>query len=83
LHYTPLHHTRALPAFAAAHRQHTLRVGRTGRAGDKEGVAISLLLDGRDARFAGLLVSSLTLGGQDVPPALHALAMKVSRGRGA
>lgn len=55
------------------------RVGRTGRAGDKEGVAYTLLVDGssRDAHFAGLLVNSLTLGGQEVPGALAGLAMKV------
>lgn len=55
------------------------RVGRTGRAGDKEGVAITLLLANKDAHFAGLLVNSLSLGGQEVPRDLHALAMKVGR----
>jgi hypothetical protein len=59
------------------------RVGRTGRAGDKEGVAVTLLLENtnRDTHFAGLLVNSLTLGGQQVPNSLYALAMKV-RGDG-
>jgi ATP-dependent RNA helicase DDX42 len=58
---------------------YTSRVGRTGRAGDKEGVAVTLLLEGvnRDTHFAGLLVNSLTLGGQEVPRSLYALAMKV------
>jgi hypothetical protein len=56
----------------------TCRVGRTGRAGDKEGVAITLLLAKNDAHFAGLLVNSLSLGGQEVPRELHALAMNVS-----
>lgn len=51
-------------------------VGRTGRAGDKEGKAYSLLLPG-DARFAGLLAQSLAVAGQEVPQALHELAMKV------
>jgi superfamily II DNA/RNA helicase len=64
-----------LPALCAC------RVGRTGRAGDKEGVAVTLLLEGvnRDTHFAGLLVNSLTLGGQEVPRSLYALAMKVRR----
>lgn len=55
------------------------RVGRTGRAGDKEGVAITLLVDGsnKDAHFAGQLVNSLTLGEQEVPRTLYELAMKV------
>lgn len=54
------------------------RVGRTGRAGDKEGVAYTLLLGKKDSHFAGLLVNSLSLGGQEVPRDLHALAMNVS-----
>lgn len=56
------------------------RVGRTGRAGDKEGVAYTLLLGRKDAHFAGLLVNSLSLGGQEVPRDLHELAMNVSMG---
>jgi hypothetical protein len=59
----------------------TRRVGRTGRAGDKEGVAYTLLLGKKDSHFAGLLVNSLSLGGQDVPRDLHTLAMKVSTQR--
>jgi len=55
----------------------SVRVGRTGRAGDKEGVAFTLLLGNKDAHFAGLLVNSLSLGGQEVPRDLHGLAMKV------
>lgn len=54
------------------------RVGRTGRAGDKEGVAYTLLLGRKDAHFAGLLVNSLSLGEQEVPRDLHELAMNVS-----
>jgi superfamily II DNA/RNA helicase len=56
------------------------RVGRTGRAGDKDGTAYTLLEAGRNAHFAGQLVQSLTLVGQEVPRPLYALAMKV-RGR--
>ncbi|MEW5300537.1 MAG: hypothetical protein WDW36_003465 [Sanguina aurantia] len=54
---------------------HIHRVGRTGRAGDKEGCAHTLLLPG-EARFAGQLVSSLMLAGQEVPKALAGLANK-------
>lgn len=53
------------------------RVGRTGRAGDKEGVAWTLLDAKKDTHFAGLLVNSLSLSGQEVPRQLHELAMKV------
>ncbi|KAF5829815.1 P-loop containing nucleoside triphosphate hydrolase protein [Dunaliella salina] len=67
---------------------HIHRVGRTGRAGDKEGQAFSLLLP-KDTQFASALVQSLALAGQAVPPELHELAMKdssfrrgSSRGRG-
>lgn len=59
----------------------TCRVGRTGRAGDKEGVAYTLLLGKKDAHFAGLLVNSLSLGGQEIPNELHSLAMNVSIAR--
>lgn len=55
---------------------YTLRVGRTGRAGDKEGLAFSLLLP-RDTHFASELVQSLAMAGQDVPADLHEMAMKV------
>ncbi|GLC43085.1 hypothetical protein PLESTB_000864700 [Pleodorina starrii] len=54
---------------------HIHRVGRTGRAGDKEGRAISLLTPA-DARFAGLLLQSLAAGGQEVPRQLADLAMR-------
>ncbi|GIL70856.1 hypothetical protein Vretimale_3928 [Volvox reticuliferus] len=54
---------------------HIHRVGRTGRAGDKEGRAISLLTPA-DARFAGQLLQSLTTAGQEVPRALADLAMR-------
>ncbi|KIY92875.1 ATP-dependent RNA helicase DDX42 [Monoraphidium neglectum] len=55
---------------------HIHRVGRTGRAGDKDGAAWTLLEAGKNAQFAGQLVQSLALAGQEVPKALHALAMK-------
>lgn len=57
---------------------HIHRVGRTGRAGDKEGKAYSLLLPS-DSRFASQLAQSLAVGGQDVPKALQDLAMKVGK----
>ncbi|KAF8073162.1 DEAD-box ATP-dependent RNA helicase 24 [Scenedesmus sp. PABB004] len=62
---------------------HIHRVGRTGRAGDKEGVALTLLCagSGRDAHFAAQLVNSLTLGGQEVPRQLYELALKDGRFR--
>ena len=55
---------------------HVHRVGRTGRAGDKEGVAITLL-NKNEVRFASQLVQSFTLAGQPIPPHLYELAMKV------
>ncbi|CAI5984533.1 unnamed protein product [Closterium sp. NIES-65] len=55
---------------------HVHRVGRTGRAGDTDGVAISVVT-GKEARFAGELVGCLVAGGQEVPPELLELAMKV------
>ncbi|GJP78338.1 hypothetical protein CLOP_g8656 [Closterium sp. NIES-67] len=59
---------------------HVHRVGRTGRAGDTDGVAISVVT-GKEARFAGELVGCLVAGGQEVPPELLDLAMKDSRFR--
>lgn len=56
---------------------HIHRIGRTGRAGDKEGVAYTLVTQ-KEARFAGELVHSLVAAGQNVPEELTALAMKVS-----
>jgi ATP-dependent RNA helicase DDX42 len=55
---------------------HVHRIGRTGRAGDKEGVAHTLVT-GKEARFAGELVTSLIAAGQTVPSELMDLAMKV------
>eukprot|EP00798_Chlamydomonas_sp_ICE-L_P025237 gene25237-10883_t len=54
---------------------HIHRVGRTGRAGDKEGVAYTLLLPS-ESRFAAQLAQSLTLGSQMVPKELQELALK-------
>jgi ATP-dependent RNA helicase DDX42 len=55
---------------------HVHRVGRTGRAGDKDGTAYTLITQ-KEARFAGELVSSLVAAGQDVSTDLMNLAMKV------
>ncbi|MCO5574722.1 hypothetical protein L7F22_028512 [Adiantum nelumboides] len=59
---------------------HVHRIGRTGRAGDKEGVAFTLLTN-KEARFAGELVTSLIAAGQNVPSELLDLAMKDGRFR--
>lgn len=55
---------------------HVHRIGRTGRAGDKDGTAYTLITQ-KEARFAGELVNSLIAAGQDVPAELMDLAMKV------
>lgn len=54
---------------------HVHRIGRTGRAGDKEGTAYTLITM-KEARFAGELVNSLIAAGQNVPVELMDLAMK-------
>ncbi|XP_078443114.1 P-loop containing nucleoside triphosphate hydrolases superfamily protein [Wolffia australiana] len=54
---------------------HVHRIGRTGRAGDKDGVAYTLITQ-KEARFAGELANSLVAAGQNVPPELMELAMK-------
>ncbi|KAH7331342.1 hypothetical protein KP509_20G028100 [Ceratopteris richardii] len=59
---------------------HVHRIGRTGRAGDKEGVAFTLVTN-KEARFAGELVTSLIAAGQNVPHELFDLAMKDGRFR--
>ncbi|BDA43593.1 probable ATP-dependent RNA helicase DDX42 [Coccomyxa sp. Obi] len=59
---------------------HVHRVGRTGRAGDKDGVAYTLVTL-REARFAGQLVNSLAAANQQVPQALMDLAAKDGRFR--
>ncbi|KAI6694596.1 hypothetical protein NL676_022306 [Syzygium grande] len=59
---------------------HVHRIGRTGRAGDKEGVAYTLIMQ-KEARFAGELVNSLIAAGQNVSTELMDLAMKDGRFR--
>ena len=56
---------------------HVHRIGRTGRAGDKDGVAYTLITL-KEARFAGELVNSLVAAGQNVSVELMDLAMKVT-----
>ncbi|KAK9804524.1 hypothetical protein WJX73_004516 [Symbiochloris irregularis] len=63
---------------------HVHRVGRTGRAGDREGVAYTLITP-REVKFAGDLVESLTAANQEVSAELLALANKdpkFKRGQG-
>ncbi|XP_034690799.1 DEAD-box ATP-dependent RNA helicase 24 isoform X2 [Vitis riparia] len=57
---------------------HVHRIGRTGRAGDKDGTAYTLITH-KEARFAGELVGSLIAAGQNVPMELMDLAMKVGK----
>ncbi|KAL9269967.1 DEAD-box ATP-dependent RNA helicase 24-like protein [Drosera capensis] len=59
---------------------HVHRIGRTGRAGDKDGIAYTLITQ-KEARFAGDLVNSLIAAGQNVPSELMDLAMKDGRFR--
>ncbi|PKA62317.1 DEAD-box ATP-dependent RNA helicase 24 [Apostasia shenzhenica] len=59
---------------------HVHRIGRTGRAGDKEGTAYTLITQ-KEARFAGELVNSLVAAGQNVSNELMDLAMKDGRFR--
>ncbi|KAJ4850344.1 DEAD-box ATP-dependent RNA helicase 24 [Turnera subulata] len=54
---------------------HVHRMGRTGRAGDKDGIAYTLITQ-KEARFAGELVNSLIAAGQNVSTELMDLAMK-------
>ena len=73
---------------------HVHRIGRTGRAGNKDGRAFTLVArtDG-NARFLSDLVLNMQRAGQRVPPQLHAIARgggggrrrgwgKVGRGKG-
>lgn len=55
---------------------HVHRIGRTGRAGDKDGTAFTLITH-KEARFAGELANSLVAAGQTVSVELMDLAMKV------
>ncbi|KAF5811027.1 putative RNA helicase [Helianthus annuus] len=59
---------------------HVHRIGRTGRAGDKDGTAYTLITH-KEARFAGELVNSLIAAGQNVSVELMDLAMKDGRYR--
>ncbi|KAL5209530.1 hypothetical protein ABZP36_005153 [Zizania latifolia] len=59
---------------------HIHRIGRTGRAGDKDGTAYTLITQ-EEVRFAGELVHSLIAAGQNVPNELMDLAMKDGRFR--
>ncbi|XP_059625557.1 DEAD-box ATP-dependent RNA helicase 24 isoform X1 [Cornus florida] len=59
---------------------HVHRIGRTGRAGDKEGTAYTLVTQ-KESRFAGELVNSLIAAGQNVSNELMDLAMKDGRFR--
>ncbi|KAA8549073.1 hypothetical protein F0562_000757 [Nyssa sinensis] len=59
---------------------HVHRIGRTGRAGDKDGTAYTLITQ-KEARFAGELVNSLIAAGQNVSMELMDLAMKDGRFR--
>ncbi|OWM62850.1 DEAD-box ATP-dependent RNA helicase 24 [Punica granatum] len=59
---------------------HVHRIGRTGRAGDKDGTAYTLVTH-KEARFAGELVNSLIAAGQNVSMELMDLAMKDGRFR--
>ncbi|CAI9767865.1 unnamed protein product [Fraxinus pennsylvanica] len=59
---------------------HVHRIGRTGRAGDKDGTAFTLITH-KEARFAGELVNSLIAAGQNVSMELMDLAMKDGRFR--
>ncbi|XP_052185754.1 DEAD-box ATP-dependent RNA helicase 24 isoform X1 [Diospyros lotus] len=59
---------------------HVHRIGRTGRAGDKDGTAYTLITQ-KEARFAGELVNSLIAAGQNVSIELMELAMKDGRFR--
>ncbi|XP_057508130.1 DEAD-box ATP-dependent RNA helicase 24-like isoform X2 [Actinidia eriantha] len=58
---------------------HVHRIGRTGRAGDKDGTAYTLITQ-KEARFAGELVNGLIAAGQNVSAELMDLAMKVVKG---
>ncbi|XP_076896226.1 DEAD-box ATP-dependent RNA helicase 24-like isoform X2 [Bidens hawaiensis] len=59
---------------------HVHRIGRTGRAGDKDGTAYTLITH-KEARFAGELVNSLIAASQIVSMELMDLAMKVGKGQ--
>ncbi|KAM1412943.1 hypothetical protein FF1_025241 [Malus domestica] len=55
---------------------HVHQIGRTGRSGDKDGTAYTLITQ-KEALFAGELVNSLVAAGQTVSTELMDLAMKL------
>jgi ATP-dependent RNA helicase DDX42 len=55
---------------------HIHRVGRTGRAGNKDGKAITLLLEESEEKMAVILIKNFELSGQVVTPELETLAMR-------
>lgn len=57
---------------------HTHRIGRTGRAGDKHGIAYTLLTP-NESHFAGLLIKNLESARQEVPRDLVELAQRGNR----
>ena len=50
------------------------RIGRTGRAGNKEGIAYTLLMS-NETFFAAQLAKNFMNTGQQIPPNLSLLAM--------
>ena len=53
---------------------HIHRVGRTGRAGNKDGVAYTLIMR-NEIKFAIILMKNLELSGQRIPMELEEMAM--------
>ncbi|KAF7127196.1 hypothetical protein RHSIM_Rhsim11G0030400 [Rhododendron simsii] len=59
---------------------HVHRIGRTGRAGDKDGTGYTLITQ-KEARFEGELINSLVAAGQNASAELMDFAMKDGRFR--
>lgn len=57
---------------------HVHRIGRTGRAGDQEGVAYTLVIK-KETRFASQLIQNLEQANQHVPSELMSLALSNPR----
>lgn len=53
---------------------HIHRVGRTGRAGNRDGVAYTLIMR-HEIRFGIILMKNLELSGQKIPPELEEMAL--------
>src|SRR5690606_6146062 len=51
------------------------RIGRTGRAGDKEGIAYTLIGE-KESHFAALLVKNMESSNQYIPDELLEIALK-------